>query len=159
MNLKLLEHLDFEERTRDITEVRNMADSIVAGGLTVFTLKYQFVSFPNWNKDPKTGIHAPLVYGKTLGYRNEAIVGDIKYLWEPSRHLHFPVLAYAFRLSGDIKYLECLSQHMRSWIDQCPHLLGPHCVSSLELGIRLINWCMTWNILRDSLDDTRCLSN
>jgi hypothetical protein len=53
VNLKLLEHLNFEERTRDITEVRNMADDIVAGELTVFTLKYQFVSFLDWNKDQK----------------------------------------------------------------------------------------------------------
>jgi len=35
---------------------------------------------PRWNRDPRTGTQAPLIFGKALDYRNEQLVGDIKYL-------------------------------------------------------------------------------
>jgi len=159
IRLKLLSHISPEAIPEEMNSIFTIADNIIAGKLTIFSLQYQFDDFPDWNKDPKTGISAPLIYGKTMNYRDETIVGDIKYLWEPSRHLHFPALAIAYQKSGNIKYLKCLSQHARSWIDQCPYLLGPHWISSLELGIRLINWGLTWNILGKSLNDLFNLPN
>ena len=63
------------------------ADRIIAGEFDVFALRPAQLGFPpQWNRDPKTGRVAPLTFGKTLDYRDERIVGDIKYLWEPSRH-------------------------------------------------------------------------
>ena len=37
----------------------------------------------------------PLAFGKSLDYRDPELVGDIKYLWEPNRHLHLVALAQA----------------------------------------------------------------
>ena len=44
-------------------------------------------------------------------------------------------------------YLEGIKEHLSSWFDQCPYPLGPHWISSLELGIRLINWSIVWQLL------------
>ena len=123
------------------------ADEILQGKLQVFVLNHVFGPTPQWNQDPKTGILAPLVFGRTLDYRNEALVGDIKYLWEPSRHLHLVTLAQAYRLSGESSYLEGLIRQLSSWFDQCPYLRGPNWSSSLELGIRLINWRLCWQLI------------
>jgi hypothetical protein len=70
------------------------ADRIAHGWMDIFALRnVNLGSPPRWNRDPKTGIEAPLVFGKLLDYRNPDVVGDIKYLWEPNRHLHLVTLA------------------------------------------------------------------
>ena len=124
------------------------ADRIVAGNIDIFSLKnYQFGPLPEWNKDPLTGVVAPLVFGKRLDYRNESLVGNIKYLWEPNRHLFLVTLAQAYALTSNHKYLNSIKAYLSSWIEQCPYLMGANWVSSLELAIRLINWSITWKMI------------
>ena len=73
---------------------RAAAERILAGEFAVFALRPAQLGFPpRWNRDPKTGRDALLVHGRTLDYRNEALVGDIKYLWEPSRYAQLITLA------------------------------------------------------------------
>ncbi len=124
------------------------ADAIVAGKFDVFALHgIDLGSPPNWNRDPRTGIEAPLQFGKLLDYRNTRLVGDIKYLWEPNRHLHLVTLAQAYALSGDSRYWRTLSLHLRSWFAACPYPLGANWSSALEAGIRLINWSIAWQLI------------
>src|SRR5690349_15424928 len=124
------------------------ADAIVAGRLKIFALHGVDVgSPPHWNRDPRTSIEAPLQFGKLLDYRNTALVGDIKYLWEPNRHLHLVTLAQAHALSHDPKYGRTLSVHLRSWFTACPYPLGANWSSALEAAIRLINWSVAWQLL------------
>ena len=124
------------------------ADAICQGTLKLFSRMVTNFNAPfAWNRDPKTGIRVPLDFGKTLDYRNPDLVGDIKYLWEPNRHLHLLTLGQAWFLSKDPRYLACLRQHLTSWLDQCPYLRGPNWTSSLELGIRLINWSAVWQLI------------
>ena len=123
------------------------ANQILAGRLRLFGLEHVYEGTPQWNRDPKTGTVAPLGFGKTLNYRDESLVGDIKYLWEPNRHLHLVTLAQAYRLTQEQKYLDGLRRQLESWFDQCPYLLGPNWSSSLELGIRLINWSIAWQLI------------
>lgn len=122
------------------------ADAVVTGKLRIFAIDYAIGTTPRWNRDPKSGREAPLVFGKSIDYRSESLVGDIKYLWEPNRHLHLVTLAQAWRASEDRKYLECLARHVDSWLEQCPFAKGPNWTSSLELGIRLINWSVVWQL-------------
>ncbi len=124
------------------------ADRIAAGRLDVFALHDADVgSPPRWNRDPKTGVEAPLSFGKLLDYRDPRLVGDIKYLWEPNRHLHIVTLAQAYALSRDTSYFHVLRQHLESWFAVCPFRMGPNWTSALEAGIRLINWSVAWQLL------------
>lgn len=124
------------------------ADRVAAGTLDVFALSCRNgPSAPRWNRDPRTGIEAPLTWGKRLDYRDRKCVGDIKYLWEVNRHLHLVTLAQAYALTRDSKYLEVFGQHLRSWLDACPVGRGPNWCSSLEAAIRLINWSIAWQLL------------
>src|SRR5258706_9621977 len=89
------------------------ADRIVAGRFDVFALRdCELGSPPRWNRDPKTGTVAPRGVGMLLDYRDPARVGDIKYLWEPNRHLHLVTLAQAHALSGDPRYFETLRENL-----------------------------------------------
>jgi len=124
------------------------ADRILAGRLDVFALEdVEVGNPPRWNRDPRTGIEAPLAFGKQLDYRDPRIVGDIKYLWEPNRHLQLVTLAQAYALTGDAKYSEGLRTQLDSWFSACPFRMGPNWSSSLEAGLRLINWALAWQLL------------
>jgi hypothetical protein len=124
------------------------AERIAAGRFDVFALQDAARgSPPRWNCDPKTGVEAPLTFGTLLDYRNPRLVGDIRYLWEPNRHLHVVTLAQAYALSGDTRYFGVIRQHLESWFASCPYRMGPNWSSALEVAIRLINWSVAWQLL------------
>lgn len=124
------------------------ADRLMAGRFDIFAMhNIDLGSPPCWNRDPKTGIEAPLSFGKLLDYRDPQQVGDIKYLWEPNRHLHLVTLAQAWALSGQPKYAKTIVRHLDNWFVTCPHGQGPNWTSALEVAIRLTNWSATWQLL------------
>jgi hypothetical protein len=132
----------------DVGKYRRAADAILAGEFQVFAMRPAQLGFPpQWNRDPKTGRVVPLSFGKALNYRDEALVGDIKYLWEPSRHAELVTLAQAWRLTRDFKYAQGCRTLLDSWFEQCPWPLGVHWTSSLEHAVRLINWSFAWQLL------------
>jgi hypothetical protein len=124
------------------------ANRISEGWLDVFALRnVDLGAPPRWNRDPKTGIEAPLAFGKLLDYRDPDVVGDIKYLWEPNRHLHLVTLAQAYALSGEERYADVIQEHLDSWFLACPYPYGANWASALEPAIRLINWSLAWQLL------------
>ena len=123
------------------------ADRICAGRLDVFTLRnVDLGSPPRWNRDPKTGVEAPLQAGKLIDYRDSRLVGDIKYLWEPNRHQHLVTLAQAYAMSSGLRYFNTIRSHLESWFESCPCPRGPNWTSALEPAIRLINWSVVWQL-------------
>jgi len=132
----------------DPRHICEAADKILRGHLSIFELNDVCVGHPpQWNRDPVSGTNAPLVFGKTLDYRDERLVGDIKYLWEPNRHLHLVTLGQAYHLTKQGSYLDGIKLQVESWLEQCPYMLGPQWTSSLELSIRLINWYLVWQLI------------
>ena len=132
----------------DRAPVQAAAEAILSGHWQVFALREVALGFPpQWNRDPKTGVLAPMKLGKLIDYRSEHVVGDIKYLWEPSRHLELVTLAQAWRVSGELRYAEAARTFLQSWFDQCPYPYGVHWTSSLELAVRLLNWSCAWQLL------------
>jgi len=125
------------------------ADEIAHGRMNLFALRELDLGLPpRWNRDPKTGIEAPRLYGKLLDYRDADLVGDIKYLWEPNRHLQLVTLAQAYALSGRRRYYDALVEQLESWFIACPYGLGPNWASALEAGIRLVNWAIAWQLVQ-----------
>jgi hypothetical protein len=135
-------------REFDVGKYCSAADRILAGQFDVFAMRPAQLGFPpQWNRDPKTGRVAPLTFGKTLNYRDARIVGDIKYLWEPSRHAELLTLAQAWHLSHDERYAIACRVLLDSWFAECPYERGAHWTSSLEHAMRLINWSFAWQLL------------
>lgn len=95
---------------------------------------------PNWFVDPRTGQCVPAYYSFDIRYRDESKIGNSKYIWEPSRHHHLTLLAAAYAVTGDESYARRVEAHLRSWWSENPFLVGPHWISGIELGIRLIAW-------------------
>ena len=126
---------------------RDAAEKILAGGFRLFAHEWTLGFPPDWNRDAATGKRAPLVFGRLLDYRDASLVGNIKYLWEPNRHLELVTLAQAWRLTAEARFAEGCRTLLDSWIAQCPYMHGPNWSSGLELALRLINWSCAWHLL------------
>jgi len=132
----------------DVARYTAAADRVLAGRFDVFALREVDLGFPpRWNTDPKTGVVAPLRFGKDLDYRNQTEVGDIKYLWEINRHLELVTLAQAWHLTHEERYARGCRVLLESWLDQCPYPLGVNWCASLEHAVRLVNWSIAWFLL------------
>ncbi|MDB5745994.1 MAG: hypothetical protein JWP72_842, partial [Massilia sp.] len=124
------------------------ADRICAGHVVLFADRSFDVGVPTvWNRDPDSGVTGPSVFSGDIAIDNPDLVGDIKHVWELNRHLHLVRLAQAWSVSGDVRWLHAIEQQLRSWLDQCPPLTGPNWTSPMELGIRLINWALLWQLV------------
>ncbi|MFH8655243.1 alginate lyase family protein [Streptomyces afghaniensis] len=116
------------------------ADRLMYGHAEFFGVVRDDLDDPDWWYDPKTGRRAPWGYAFDVPYRNEDAVGDIKQIWEPSRHQYLTVLAAAYAITGDERYAQRVAEHLRSWWAANPPLRGVHWISGIELGIRLLSW-------------------
>ncbi|MFI9310656.1 alginate lyase family protein [Streptomyces triculaminicus] len=116
------------------------ADRLMEGHAEYFGVDRADLADPDWWYDPKTGRRAPWGYAFDVPYRNEDAVGDIKQIWELSRHQHLTVLATAYAITGNERYAERVAEHLRSWWAANPPLRGVHWISGIELGIRLLSW-------------------
>ena len=123
------------------------AKSIRAGRLTILSMAdFDYGISPRWNRHPATGFEWPLQRGLHLRLKDESR-GDIKYLWEPNRHLHLVTLAQAYLLTADAAHAHALLRLLDSWLEQCPYPLGPNWASAMEAALRLINWSLCWQML------------
>jgi hypothetical protein len=130
-------------------------DQIIGGRIGFFG--HQPLNFGqpvHWHRDPARGIVAPLQFGKTLDYRDDSRVGDIKLLWELGRHQYLIPLAVAYAVTGNAEYRRGLIEQIESWINENPFGLGIHWCSSLEASLRLISWALIHSLLtlRDGKD-------
>ncbi|MFD3437078.1 alginate lyase family protein [Streptomyces sp. NPDC058685] len=116
------------------------ADRQMAGHVEYFGVVRDDLVDPDWWYDPKTGRRAPWGYAFDVPYRDEDAVGDIKQIWEPSRHQYLTVLAAAYAITGDERYAERVAEHLRLWWAANAPLHGVHWISGIELGIRLLSW-------------------
>ncbi|OMI36681.1 alginate lyase family protein [Streptomyces sparsogenes] len=116
------------------------ADRLMAGQAEYFGVVRDDLVDPDWCHDPKTGRRAPWGHAFDVPYRNEDAVGDIKQIWEPSRHQYLTRLAAAYAITGNERYAERVAEHLRSWWAANAPLRGVHWVSGIELGIRLLSW-------------------
>ncbi|GAA2454264.1 alginate lyase family protein [Streptomyces mauvecolor] len=116
------------------------ADRLMYGRAEYFGVVRDDLAAPDWSSDPKTGRRAPAGYAFDVPYRSEDAVGDIKQIWELSRHQYLTVLAAAYAVTGDERYAERVAEHLRSWWEANPPLRGVHWTSGIELGIRLLSW-------------------
>ena len=141
----------------DVRRLVQAADDILAGRWDVLGVTRQDMVDPDWFLDPLSGRRAPQAeYCFSVNHRNQAVTGNVKQVWELSRHHHLTVLAGAYALTGDHRYAERAASHLQSWWQENPFLSGIHWTSGIELGIRLISWAWTRRLL-DGWDDVQGL--
>ena len=124
------------------------ADDLLGGRWQVLGTTRADMQAPDWFFDPVTGRRAPPdQYCFSINHRSEAVTGNVKQVWELSRHQHVSLLASAYALSGTDAYAEAAAGQLTSWWDANPFLSGVHWTSGIELGLRLISWVWTRRLL------------
>ena len=125
------------------------ADAMLQGRYTILGLAVQ-ESPLQWNLEPMSGIQCPRVFGPSLKYRDPAVAGEARNLWEKGRQHAATRLAAAFWLSGDQRYSEGAATLLEGFVRENPFPVGINWTSSLEAAIRLINWVWIERLLRGS---------
>ena len=126
------------------------ADRLLDGDWEVLGAGRPDVVDPDWFLDPVTGRRAPdAVLAFRIDHRDEAVTGNVKSVWELSRHHHLTVLAAAWWLTSDPRYAEVVAAQLRSWWRRNPFLSGIHWTSGIELGVRLTSWVWIRRLLHD----------
>lgn len=119
------------------------ADNLLAGHLEVLGVARDDMKAPDWFLDPVSGQRAPQErYCFAIDHRSEEETGNVKQVWELSRHHHLTTLAAAWFVSEDDRYAAAVDRQLRDWWQANPNLSGVHWTSGIEIGIRLISW--TW---------------
>ncbi|MDM7861978.1 heparinase II/III-family protein [Alteromonas sp. ASW11-36] len=96
-----------------------------------------------WNICPKTRFKWPLIPYQKIDYRAEG--RDIRVVWEASRFQHFLPLSLCCHDVAEVK--STIGLQLDSWKLSNTMFIGPHYVSSMECGHRIISLLYTLAIL------------
>jgi hypothetical protein len=117
------------------------ADELLRGRMNFFSAHAQEIGNPpDWFLNPferKRHPQSARHWSEIADFSAEA--GDIKVIWEMSRFSWAPVLARAWRIGGDARYLSTLQMWMQDWRRCNPPNTGPNWMCGQETSIRLIN--------------------
>ena len=122
------------------------ADALLAGRATWFSHEeHEVGSPPDWFFDPISGQRFPDGRQHWSCCKPFAAV-DIKRCWELSRWGWAPLLARAWRFSGDSRYLEALNDWSRSWCQANPVNGGSNWLCGQEASMRLLHALQAWQL-------------
>ena len=119
---------------------------MLAGRATWFSHEaHEVGSPPDWFLDPASGQRFP--DGRQHWSRCKPFAAaDIKRCWELSRWGWAPLLARAWRFSGDSRYLEALNAWSRSWCQANPVNGGSNWLCGQEASMRLLHALQAWQL-------------
>jgi hypothetical protein len=117
------------------------ADRLVAGEDVVMGWSWRRVGRPPaWRRDPLTGLTLPGGFGPALDYRDAARFGEVRRVWELSRHHRWVVLAWAWESTGHDAYARTIASELQDWCRSSPYPEGPGWASALEVAVRIVSW-------------------
>jgi hypothetical protein len=104
----------------------------------------------DWRLDRVHGKRAPQKPWFRMRYLDFPEVGDSKVTWELNRHQHLVMLAKAFRLTNQEKFVDALFHQWSSWHRQNPYSIGINWASSLEVALRSLSWLWIYYLMAGS---------
>lgn len=131
------------------SDMKSAAESLQAGCLSLFEYGALEVGWPiDWHREPLTRVSLPaLQYGRSINYRDDKEVGDIKVIWELGRQQFLVPMAIEYYERGEQSTLDVITGVINSWLQQNPYGYGVHWCSSLEVSIRGISWAIAHQFL------------
>ncbi len=104
----------------------------------------------DWFVDADSGRLSPMTdYAFDIDARDPAVVGNHKFLLEPSRLQHATLLAAAWFTTRREAFAELAAHQVTAWCEANPFLCGVHWTSGIELGMRLVSFAWTRRLLKD----------
>ena len=133
-----------------VQEVEANANKVCEGEFSFLGLDVVLEDPIDWHTDPKMGYRwEPQFHGDLdFSFCREG-GGDVKYVWELSRHDFLIECAVAYRLTSDQRYPIRVNQLVQSWIAANPYMEGIHWSSAIEVAVRALNWIWAYQLCRD----------
>ena len=102
----------------------------------------------DWARDFKSGRRWPMRHVSLvpIAYPDGS---DIKVPWELSRFQHLPVVAAAYRLTAERRWLDELGAQLGDWIAANPVEFGPNWACTMDVAIRAANWTAALALVAD----------
>jgi hypothetical protein len=120
--------------------------------IRVFDLKFPLGFEFDWHCDYRDGRQVKRRFAGALNIRDTTVVGDVKYVWEPSRHQHLSALAFSANAEKHAGYIV---HSIDSWLSANPYLRGVHWTSSLELAERVLSWALLYPRIAEQVTNDR----
>ena len=114
------------------------ADMLLKGKMRFFSCLIADTGYPDidWHRNPFTGQRASAQQHWCDRSDFDAAVGDIKFIWEPSRFGWAYALVRAYAVSRDDKYAEAFWRMVESWMMNNPPQMGPNWQCGQEIALR-----------------------
>ena len=136
------------DEARGIVEAAN---TLASGRFDLLGYRQLWFGDPiDWHLDPVADRRSPIVHWSRIDPLDTDSVGDSKVVWELNRHQWLIRLAQAYVLTGDARYANACVSAIDAWLEANPAGVGVNWASSLEVALRLISWCWTLALLRES---------
>ncbi|MFL6451427.1 MAG: alginate lyase family protein [Bryobacteraceae bacterium] len=133
--------------------VISLADQVLEHRFPVLAVEIETGPEIDWRRDYRHEKKSGLSYFRRVPYLNFSAVGDHKFIWELNRHQHLVLLAQAYLLRQDRKYLVELFQQLESWIEQNPFQRGINWTSALEVAFRALSWIWVYHFVGPEMPD------
>ena len=124
-----------------------LSEDLNLNSFSFFNSKIELEDKVNWCKDYNNNRSITSKYYTKYKRQNFNEVGDIKYVFEPSRFYFLPFLSLYHIAYNDEKSIKIIEQVLSDWSDQNPFLESIHWTSGIEVGIRSINLIYTHQVL------------
>jgi hypothetical protein len=125
------------------------AEALLAGRLPVLGRDTALPQVEaDWFRDSATGIQTPReAYAFDIEARDPEVIGNHKFLLEPSRLQHVSLLAAAYYVTRREDFAALAAAQLRSWWSANPFLTGIHWSSGIEVGLRLVSFAWARRLL------------
>ncbi|WP_435105022.1 heparinase II/III domain-containing protein [Arhodomonas sp. AD133] len=141
----------------DPERLEHAANGLMAGSVNTAQGSWQWEPVAGiWHQAPDTGRLWPKRFFAAIPYREGNPYGDVRALWEPARLQHLVELALIARRGSagrQRKAVAMITAQLHSWVEDNPPLVGPHYISAMECGLRLIAACHALDLVRGGLLD------
>jgi hypothetical protein len=144
-------------RSRDLNTVparealARSIDDVLHGRWSVFGMPLAVDAAQHeWTRHPTSRALPSRLHWTRVPYMDGIGGGDVKCIWELSRHHYLLRLAQGYYLDRTQSTAERLLTLLDSWIDENPNGIGINWTSSLEVAFRAIAWCWIWALTCDS---------
>ena len=139
----------------DLAALQAAAGELLEGKLPVAGREWQWDASPDrWYRAPDTGRIWPRGFFGSIPYLHGNPCGEVRQLWEPARLQQLVDLA-ALAQAGDAEQrtraVRLVEAQLESWVASNPPLSGPHYISAIECGLRLMAACHALDLLRSDL--------
>ncbi len=137
--------INFPQQYKD--EIIRITENYLNNNWQIFNKKIE-TPIKDWTLCPVTKIKWDNLPTYKLDYRNYKT--SPKYVWEMNRFQHTIPLSLSYYFTKEEKYFNKGMEEISNWIDQNPYGYGINWTSSIEVGIRALNWTLFFLIAQKS---------